>query len=262
MIFRRLVFVGFLFVIGAISVIGQKVYYDPHRLVSSERLIENFEQVVFHLEIGDEQNLAHVYKWQSPLRYILREEEAEKFFPALRENMTSLSLLSGLVFEVADKTYGRGNINLHFVPHVEMYETARFYHKGNEVLQRLVREGACIAVASPVDDVIVEDFIIISTDESDDSIRSCLLKGMARGLGLPNVSELIRPSIFSHHDEPLELTINDKILVRTLYDPRITPGMGKYEAMALAREIIPELVARVKAEGEEALYQSPGWRVQ
>ena len=51
------------------------------------------------------------------------------------------------------------------------------------------------------------------------------------------------------------LTINDKIFVRTLYDPRITPGMPRDEAMEQARIIIPELVAAVKKRGVEALYQ-------
>jgi len=61
--------------------------------------------------------------------------------------------------------------------------------------------------------------------------------------------------MFSNEDLPQALSINDKILVRTLYDPRIKPGMKRDESMKLAAEIIPELVRTVKERGVEALYQ-------
>ena len=51
------------------------------------------------------------------------------------------------------------------------------------------------------------------------------------------------------------MSINDKILVRTLYDRRIKPGMTREQTTPLARIIIEELVAAVKERGEEALYQ-------
>jgi hypothetical protein len=51
--------------------------------------------------------------------------------------------------------------------------------------------------------------------------------------------------------------LNDKIIICTLYDPRIKLGMTKAEAMDLARVIISELIAVVKKEDEAALYQKP-----
>ncbi len=41
-------------------------------------------------------------------------------------------------------------------------------------------------------------------------------------------------------DTVFELTEADKILLRTLYDPRLKPGMTKAEAMPIARQIIAE----------------------
>jgi len=51
------------------------------------------------------------------------------------------------------------------------------------------------------------------------------------------------------------LPLNDKIMVRTLYDARLKPGMTRAEAMPIVRQIIPELVTAVKEHGEAALYQ-------
>jgi len=84
-------------------------------------------------------------------------------------------------------------------------------------------------------------------------MRSCLLEEMTQVLGLPADSDLIRPSIFSSRDWAEELSINDKILVRALYDDRIEPGMTRAEAQPVIREVISDLVARVSAEGENAL---------
>lgn len=44
-------------------------------------------------------------------------------------------------------------------------------------------------------------------------------------------------------------------MVRTLYDPRITPGMPRLEALAVASEVIAELLEDIEREGVEALYQ-------
>jgi hypothetical protein len=79
---------------------------------------------------------------------------------------------------------------------------------------------------------------------------------ITQAMGLYAGSEILQPSIFSDAG-PLtdRLPVNDMILVRTLYDARITPGMARADALAVAAEIIPQLVEAVRARGVEALYQ-------
>jgi hypothetical protein len=72
---------------------------------------------------------------------------------------------------------------------------------------------------------------------------------MTQSLGVWANSDLIEPSIF-HSKDVTELSINDKILIRTLYDPRIYSGMPREDAMEMAREIITDLVSRIEA-GED-----------
>ena len=45
-------------------------------------------------------------------------------------------------------------------------------------------------------------------------------------LGLPNDSERLRPSIFNETSMLTELSALDRILIRTVYDPRMTTGMN------------------------------------
>ena len=69
-------------------------------------------------------------------------------------------------------------------------------------------------------------------------------------------AHIVWPSIFDFsRTTRSNLPLNDKILVRALYDKRIKPGMAREDAMKVAAEIIPELVAAVKEKGVEALYQ-------
>lgn len=84
------------------------------------------------------------------------------------------------------------------------------------------------------------------------------LHELLHGLGFRGHSDIVKNSVLGERSAPLiELPLNDKIIVRTLYDPRITPGMPREEALEVAREVIRELVDGVRRHGVEALYQRP-----
>jgi hypothetical protein len=98
--------------------------------------------------------------------------------------------------------------------------------------------------------------ITIVDDLSEAETRHCFVRLMTRALGLFAGSDVVQPSIFSPDGAELDyLPINDKIILRTLYDPRIKQGMKREEAMEIAGGIIPELVKAVRERGVEALYQ-------
>lgn len=69
--------------------------------------------------------------------------------------------------------------------------------------------------------------------------RLCLHEEITQALGLTNDSGA-RPSIFNDDQEFALLTDHDRLLLRTLYDPRLRPGMTESEAMPLAEQIIGE----------------------
>lgn len=81
---------------------------------------------------------------------------------------------------------------------------------------------------------------VFGTDNSDEIIRDCILEEIYQAMGLPADACHYRPSVICEQDRVFELTEADKILLRTLYDPRLRPGMSKAEAMPIARQIIAE----------------------
>lgn len=78
--------------------------------------------------------------------------------------------------------------------------------------------------------------------EHPDLLRlSCIHEEVAQGMGLGNDSPRARPSIFNDDDEFALLTTHDEMLLKILYDPRLTPGMDAQDARPIVREIATRL---------------------
>ena len=79
--------------------------------------------------------------------------------------------------------------------------------------------------------------------EHPDALRlSCIHEEIAQGLGLANDSPAARPSIFNDDEEFGLLTGHDELLLRILYDSRLSPGMTEEEARPIVELIAAELL--------------------
>ncbi len=72
--------------------------------------------------------------------------------------------------------------------------------------------------------------------------RSCIHEELAQGMGLGNDSPRARPSIFNDDDEFALLTTHDEMLLKILYDPRLTPGMSAEAALPAVRSKAADLM--------------------
>lgn len=117
-------------------------------------------------------------------------------------------------------------------------------------------KAECLAFPADQGGVIRSSYIAIPYGSP--IVQHCIVHELMHSLGLPGHAQVAGQSIMGLGSPPLtELPLNDKIIVRTLYDPRITPGMPRLEALAVAREVIAELLEDIEREGVEALYQLP-----
>ncbi|KUF09211.1 DUF2927 domain-containing protein [Pseudoponticoccus marisrubri] len=71
--------------------------------------------------------------------------------------------------------------------------------------------------------------------------RSCIHEEVAQGMGLGNDDPRARPSIFNDDDEFALLTTHDEMLLKILYDPRLTPGMRAEQALPIVQARAAEL---------------------
>ncbi len=112
-------------------------------------------------------------------------------------------------------------------------------------LERLRRDTYCVvaAYASGAGTNTYTAALAVIRAENPSLLRlSCIHEELAQGMGLANDSPAARPSIFNDDDEFALLTRHDELLLRMLYDPRLTPGMSAEEARPTVQTIAAELV--------------------
>lgn len=109
----------------------------------------------------------------------------------------------------------------------------------------LPRSTLCVVVAfsEPGSQVYSRAIAIIRAEHPEVMRLACIHEEIAQGLGLANDHPAVRPSIFNDDEEFGLLTGHDELLLRMLYDPRLSPGMTAAEAAPIARQIASELLA-------------------
>lgn len=90
--------------------------------------------------------------------------------------------------------------------------------------------------------LIERAFAVIRAEHPDLLHLSCLHEEITQGLGLPNDSPQARPSIYNDDQEFALLTPMDELMLRMLYDNRLTPGMSITQARPIIDQLAEELV--------------------
>ena len=120
-------------------------------------------------------------------------------------------------------------------------------------IEGLDRSSYCAVLAiDPANNGVYTRAIAVIRAENPDLFRlSCIHEELAQGLGLANDSPAARPSIFNDDEEFALLTTHDELLLRILYDPRLSPGMTADEARPIVRRIAAELMGGPSATQTE-----------
>jgi len=112
------------------------------------------------------------------------------------------------------------------------------------IFTNLPREIHCLVVAfsdSQSDNAYRQAVALIRPEHPDLTRRACYHEELAQGLGLANDDQNARPSIFNDDEEFALLTTHDELLLKILYNPRLTPGMTADEARPIVRRLATEV---------------------
>ena len=228
------------------------------RPLDAELLTEQFTLVA----IEDRDEGAVIRKWTEDLRFHLSGDQAAiaKYRTSIESHVAAYGALTGLATNFVDER-DQANAVIVFVRRSDFATTLQRLSNGrlgatdnerNEIGRTL-----CITFRADRDTRLEFTLVLIGTDNERAILRECIPHELAHALGT-NHSNLIVPSIFSDQNYLINagagillapivaLAWHDRLILRTLYDKRLKPGMQADEAGPIVRQIIGELIVSMK----------------
>lgn len=222
-----------------------------------ERLTKTFQEVAFSYEfyfekdeIVDERIDKPLKRWRGGVRYRLIgdghtvEDKDEVTALASRlERLTGLSFVEStehynLLISIAGPK-GREDISAY------LQEQGKPVYRQRYDAWRQTPEwmcGATLSASRSNPNRLVFAHVFIRSEVSGLLRKACLQEEVVQSLGLTNDSDGARPSMFNDDLEFAVMTEHDEMLLRALYDERLTSGMSEEQAVPIAEEIFRELL--------------------
>jgi len=208
--------------------------------LSNEQVLVNLTEIIFGSEfVGEEVDF--VRKWQGPLRIAIYAREPQKYRPIVLSYLEHLRRLTGLDVSLVPSQSAGENAHILILGREQFYAYANA-NLGAGKNPRTNAFLACFGFFRAGDaGRISEATAVMPSYISDKEIRSCVTEEVTQVMGLPNDSFDVAPSIFNDNDMYQDLTWQDELFLRVLYDTRIKPGMSRADFEPAARQIIGEL---------------------
>jgi hypothetical protein len=208
--------------------------------LSNAQVVDNLMEIVFGSEfVGEDSNV--VRKWTVPLRIAIYAKEPQRYGALVEPVLQQLRGLTGLDMRLVDRAAPAQNAYILILGREQFYAYAQS-HLSPGKNPRTNTYLDCFGVfAADRGGAINELTAVIPESASETTKRSCVTEEVAQALGLPNDSFTVKPSIFNDDDEYQDLTWQDRLFLRVVYDPRVRPGMTRGAFEPLAKRIVGEL---------------------
>ncbi len=207
---------------------------------SIDQLVGFFETVVFGSEYDDRLESLVVARWSDPLRISVKGHASENHIQIIRQHLAVIKKLTGIQIEKVDAPENPENLTILFLAGPEM-KNVKIKGVDKNYIETIAAHQTCFFISfKKPPDTIVRGIIVVNKDRKEEVTAHCLLEEIVQNLGLPNDTNMLRPSIFSDADQLTSLSRHDEILIRTLYDPRMTEGLDRASALNVARKIITD----------------------
>ena len=212
-------------------------------------LVNYFDLVVFGGKPLQGKMAPLLHKWgNDKISYAIRGQKrsAAAHRPMLERHVASLRKFTRNTFEYVDTKTPGINIVVWMVRPDRMNQTARGFEMDEHLLERRYN-GRCFSlIKSKSKRKLGSAIVVINKSLAEVDIDRCMLKGLARSLGFGHSNPAVTQSIFNNLEQHQKLTFVDAVLIRTLYDPRLLPGIPRQEALRLAREVMEDLTSRAR----------------
>ncbi len=222
---------------------------------SNAMIIRNFDIVAFGNEYTH-RRYANVRKWKQPIRIGIQGKDYPPYFEAyVKQHIRDIWELTGHPIELyysfakqkanklaKDFDPKKVNFILFYMPRAEIPKAVAKYFDGDEAqVRKMIGVSTCFAKFGTKNNEIKWAISVFPAEHPKDYMRACVVEELTQVLGLPNDSADVRPSIFNDKSQYFELTEHDRWMLRMLYDPRITVGMPREDAIAMGKRILDEI---------------------
>lgn len=200
-----------------------------------DRLVSAFGETMFGSRgpindrtAADEKDL-RLAKWHSSLEASVIEGATEENIALVRETLEQFAELTGLDIKLTK-------------PKKKSAQLRIFFSQKRDFVINENERAACFA-HSRSDDKSRLEFAEVHVSSIDDGKwqTDCLVHELLHAFGWRGHTHRVRSAISYMHGES-ELTRWDVYLMRTLYDPRLEPGISKTDAMPKVRAILHDLL--------------------
>ena len=210
---------------------------------SDEEIVRSFDLIVLNTE-HREMTVKMVRKWVAPIRIYLDVRVADAaYYRRLTQGIVDqLAAASGHDIRIVDDR-AAANVVSTFDRMDGLLGAVEALYPGDAWIREIVNTNLCTGrfFSNDRGEIFRAD-IFIPTDRASSvgMLPACVIEETTQILGLPNDSDQVLFSIFNDNSGFMDLTTQDLMLIRLLYDPRLEPGMGRTEALATVRRIVPE----------------------
>lgn len=222
--------------------------------LSDKEILRNFEIIAFGNEYTSEK-FSRVRKWAAPIRMGIKGKYPDHFERNVRRQAKDLQEITGHPIELyyshgmqkkgllaKDFDKKKVNVILYYLPKKAIPKALlQYFNNDRAEVDRMIRNSTCFAKYFRRKNEIRAAVVVFPSHLPEDISRACVVEELTQIMGLPNDSDLVKPSIFSDTSLYRELTGQDKILLKILYDPRISFNMRRDKALEKAMVILHDL---------------------
>ncbi len=230
----------------ALALAGCTAIPDDGSVAPVNVLVSTFDRL--GLGFGkDDNEKGWALKWVSPVRVDFKGKHDESDVDAVRQAFSTMRKLTGIPVEIPPKT-GRANFTVRFIERGTLHEEAAKVIKQKDWAFSIPIHAVCLAIPNAAANILKADIFVVQ-DGGERLREICVQHELMHAYGLLGHHQKFKPSILYFRDAKQNvMSVNDMILLRTLYDPRISAGMKRAEALPLSRKIISEMADKLSGD--------------
>ena len=209
----------------------------PGHPTNIDNLVRNFERIAFREDPSIEE-WSTIQRWTGPISAVLVGDGGAEYRGVLRGLFSQLEALTGLEFKVPEADSAATT---------EVFFSERDWYR-SQAARSFDRPEAVQCFSNTSANIFGEiqsAFVVIPNDLRADRVGECLAHEIMHTLGFPGHPQRTFFSALGNGNSPEVFTVNDLILIRTLYDQRLTTDMLRAEVLATARQVMIGLLELV-----------------